>query len=82
MNLKEIASKQIQDSIETKKAVLDTLLPGIEEAGKLASEVLKKGIQFYFVETAVLLVTLLISQRNSWYDTNPGTKEEHFLHWH
>lgn len=48
MNLKEIASKQIQDSIETKKAVLDTLLPGIEEAGKLASEVLKKGNTILF----------------------------------
>ncbi|MEI1278287.1 D-sedoheptulose 7-phosphate isomerase [Leptospira venezuelensis] len=48
MNLKEIASKQIQDSIETKKAVLDTLLPQIEEAGKIASEVLKKGNTILF----------------------------------
>ncbi|PJZ79113.1 D-sedoheptulose 7-phosphate isomerase [Leptospira neocaledonica] len=48
MNLKEIASKQIQDSIETKKAVLDTLLPEIEEAGKIASEVLKKGNTILF----------------------------------
>ncbi|TGL36531.1 SIS domain-containing protein [Leptospira koniambonensis] len=48
MNLKEIASKQIQDSIETKKAVLDTLLPEIEEAGKIASEVLKKGSTILF----------------------------------
>lgn len=48
MNLKEIASKQIQDSIETKKAVLDTLLSEIEEAGKIASEVLKKGNTILF----------------------------------
>ncbi|GBF37480.1 phosphoheptose isomerase [Leptospira johnsonii] len=48
MNLKEIASKQIEDSIETKKAVLDTLLPEIEEAGRIASEVLKKGNTILF----------------------------------
>ncbi|TGK38924.1 D-sedoheptulose 7-phosphate isomerase [Leptospira andrefontaineae] len=48
MNLTEIASKQIQDSIETKKAVLDTLLTEIEEAGKIASEVLKKGNTILF----------------------------------
>ncbi|TGL59620.1 D-sedoheptulose 7-phosphate isomerase [Leptospira sarikeiensis] len=48
MELKEIASKQILDSIETKKAVLDTLLPEIEQAGKIASEVLRKGNMILF----------------------------------
>lgn len=48
MDLKEIASKQIQDSIETKKLVLDTLVPEIVKAGKIAAEVLENGNTILF----------------------------------
>ncbi|PJZ64146.1 D-sedoheptulose 7-phosphate isomerase [Leptospira wolffii] len=48
MDLKEIAAKQIQDSIDTKKLVLETLVPEIVQAGKIASEVLEKGHTILF----------------------------------
>ncbi|TGJ98624.1 SIS domain-containing protein [Leptospira langatensis] len=48
MDLQEIASKQILDSIQTKKDVLDTLLPQIVQAGQIASEVLEKGNMILF----------------------------------
>ncbi|TGJ99285.1 D-sedoheptulose 7-phosphate isomerase [Leptospira semungkisensis] len=48
MDLKEIASKQILDSIQTKKDVLDTLLPEIVQAGQIASKVLENGNMILF----------------------------------
>lgn len=43
MDLKEIAARQIEASIATKQAILNSLLPDIVKAGQIVSEVLQKG---------------------------------------